>query len=125
MAEEVVIKDGVVALEAGVTITKGDLITVDSAGKWKLAAVGEVVWFVAEGDAAAGERVSGRRAVVIKAAVKGEDAAGDAALAVGDDLYVDAGYLNGDATNNGAKTAKLLEAVGSGVTAVVKIMVVS
>lgn len=56
-------------------------------------------------------------------AVKGENAAGDAAIGVGDILYIDTdGELNADATN-GKRFGYALEAVASGATTDIEVKI--
>lgn len=62
---------------------------------------------------------------VYELSVKGEGAAGNAAVAVGDIIYYEAGQtppLNKDATN-GVRFGYALETVGSGQTATIKVKV--
>lgn len=61
---------------------------------------------------------------VVKVNVRGEDAAGNAAIAEGDFVYLDTDLeVNKDATN-GSKFGVALEAVGSGITALIPVKLV-
>jgi len=122
MADEVVVKMGVTSFPASGALSQGAVVTVDSSGEWAAAVAGDTVWFSLENDAATGELVSGRYELIMKVLVDGSDDMGGSAVAVGDDLYVDAGELTKDATG-GSAVAKALEAVSSGATALIKVLV--
>jgi hypothetical protein len=117
MASEVVLHIGVPSFEAAVALSKGDVITLDSAGKFAKSAAGDEVVFVAGTDAAQGEQVAGRRETQLSILVEGHDGTSAAAIAVGDDLMVAAGKLRKHA-GSAKKAAKAMAAVGSGVSAV-------
>lgn len=60
---------------------------------------------------------------VFELEVKGEDNSGDAAISVGDKIYDDSGTLNADSTD-GTLFGKALEAVESGATTTIKVMLI-
>jgi len=59
---------------------------------------------------------------VFELSVTGADNAGDAAISVGERIYYDGGTLNKDATD-GTLFGKVLEAVSSGATATIPVMI--
>lgn len=123
MTNEVVLWMGVPALPAAVTLVRGDVITLDSAGKFAKTVAGDEVFYVAETAAAAGDMVAGRHETGLFINVQGHDGTANAAIAVGDDLMVAGGVLRKHSGTSGvAKVGKAMDAVTSGATALVRVL---
>lgn len=112
MATNIVYEDGdqlelAPTLPTGTTITSGDPCCV---GKLPAVALTD-----ADDTVGNGGRCTLKFNGVIEHIVEGKDGAGNAAIAAGDIVYLDAGKLNVDATN-GVRYGYALEAVASGST---------
>lgn len=121
MTNEVVLQIGVPSFPAAVALVRGDVITLDSAGKFAKTVAGDEVFFVAQQAAAADAYVAGRYETGLNVNVEGHDGTNPAAIAVGDDLMVAAGKLRKHA-GTAKKVGKAMAAVGSGVTALTPVL---
>lgn len=122
MAETTVIHEKNVPLVAAVALVAGDIITVDSAGKYAKTAAGEEVFFVCLKGAAAGDLAVGVRYRVCKVNCSAVNNAGNIAIAVGDSLYVGAGVLSKNVTTGLYAVAKAMETLTSGTTGIIRVM---
>lgn len=121
MTNEVVLHIGVPSFPAAVALVRGDVITLDSAGKFAKTVAGDGVFYVAQQAAAIGELVAGRMETALFVNVEGHDGTANAAIAVGDDLMVAAGKLRKHA-GTAVKVGKAMAAVTSGATALTPVL---
>ena len=121
MTNEVVLLMGVPAFAAAVALVRGDVITLDSAGKFAKTVAGDLVFFVAQQAAAAGDLVAGRYETALNVNVQGHDGTANAAIAVGDDLMVAAGVLRKQA-GSAPQVGQAMATVTSGATTLTPVL---